>query len=234
MNPAKSLLADFFNLLYPENCAACKRGLQSHEDVICLYCREELPQTHFHLDPNNHVAKHFWGKLPVENAAAFYYFSKGSKVQSLIHQLKYYNQPEVGVKVGRMYGKKLLESPAFQTIDLILPIPLHPVKQKRRGYNQSDVFAEGLSESMQIPWSADAIERVVFSNSQTRKDHLERWENVEHIFAIADEAQLLGKHILLVDDVVTTGSTLEACARLLLEVEGAKVSIVTMACTSYL
>ncbi len=234
MNLSKTWLGDFINLLYPETCAACSRSLQSHEEVICLHCRHDLPQTNFHHEPDNHVAKHFWGKLPIQNAAAFYYFSKGSRVQQLIHHLKYHGQQEIGVKIGKMYGKKLLEAVAFQDIDLILPIPLHPKKQKRRGYNQSDVFAEGLSESMNVPWSSTVLKRVVFSNTQTRKDHLERWENVESIFEVAEPEGLQNKHILLVDDVVTTGSTLEACARLILEVENTRLSIVTLACASHL
>ncbi|MFK7907155.1 MAG: ComF family protein [Chitinophagales bacterium] len=234
MNISKTWLGDFINLLYPETCAACNRGLQLHEEVICLHCRHGLPQTNFHHEPDNHVAKHFWGKLPIQNAAAFYYFTKGSKVQNLIHNLKYHGQQEVGVKIGEMYGKKLLEAPAFQDIELIVPVPLHPTKKKRRGYNQSDVFAEGLSKTMNVPWSPDALQRVVFSNTQTRKDHLERWENVENIFEVADAEQMEGKHILLVDDVVTTGSTLEACARQILEVENTRLSIVTLACASHL
>jgi ComF family protein len=224
-----SLLSDLLWLVYPEICAACGRTLGSGDTCICLWCRTHLPSTEFHTDKENPVAKHFWGKVPIENAAAGYYFSKGEKVQRLIHQLKYKGRRDIGVFLGNLYGATLRQSEKFSTAEIIIPVPLHIRKQRSRGYNQSECIVEGLSQSMKIPFSSKAVKRTMHTTSQTRKKRYERFENVNRVFKVVQRDVVQGKHILLVDDVITTGSTLAACAEVLLEVPGTKVSIATIA-----
>lgn len=226
-------LGDFLNLLYPENCLACGCNLNKHEELICLLCEHNLPQTNFHLDKNNPVAKIFWGRVSLENVASFLFFLKKSRVQRLLHALKYKGGKEIGLKMGQLYGQILAQTPDYQNIDLIVPVPLHPLKQKRRGYNQSDWFAQGLSERMSVAWQTDALIRQAFTATQTRKSRLDRWKNVSTMFAVRDTNALRNKHVLLVDDVITTGATIEACAIQILELGGdTKVSVVSIACAA--
>ena len=226
------MLKDFFSLIYPQICLSCGKSLIKKEVCICTYCKYHLPKTDFHLVEDNPISRLFWGKVNLHSAASYYYFNKGSKVQKLIHQLKYNGQKEVGTAIGEFYGIELKESPLYSNIDTIIPVPLHPKKQKKRGYNQSDCFGEGLAKSWGIRLETEIFYRTTDSATQTRKSRFERWKNVETIFKVKEPDALQGKHILLVDDVVTTGSTLEACARMLLEIPDTKVSIVTIACTS--
>ena len=209
---------------------ACGDSLYKKEECICTYCRYHLPKTNFHLEADNEVSKIFWGRADLLSAAAYYYFNKGSRVQNLLHQLKYKGQKEVGTFIGNLYGKELLESALFNTVNMIIPVPLHPKKKKRRGFNQSDYFAEGLSQGMGVEWSPEILIRAVANESQTKKSRFMRWQNVDSIFQVKQENQIAGKHVLLVDDVVTTGATLEASAQSLLKIPGTKVSIVTIAC----
>lgn len=176
--------------------------------------------------------KMFWGRVGIQAAASCFLFTKGSGVQKLVHQLKYSGQTEVGRVLGRLYGSELKLSPLFAGIDVIAPVPLHPDKLKKRGYNQCDFFAEGLSESLGVPADLNNVQRVIATGSQTRRSRFERWKNVEYVFSAQQPLKLEGKHILLVDDVVTTGSTLEACAQQLLKIPGARVSIATIACAA--
>ncbi len=224
-----SYLEDFISLIFPHLCLACGDSLRKGEETICLSCQYFLPKTGFHLDAENPIQKIFWGRVKVTHASAYYYFRKGSKVQHLIHQLKYNGRQEVGVKIGNWYGKELSRVNAYRSIDLILPVPLHPRKEKLRGYNQSDCIATGLSSGMDIPWSREVLERSTFSETQTKKSRMDRWQNVGEIFRIAQAEDIRNKHVLLVDDVLTTGSTLEACAQVLLDAGCPKVSIVTLA-----
>ena len=175
------------------------------------------------------MIKHFWGKVNVQAASAYYYFSKGEKVQHLIHQLKYQGKKEVGNFVGEACGIDLKQSELFASAEIVVPVPLHASKLRKRGYNQSDFFGQGLSTSMHIPFSADALKRNLATETQTRKHRYERFENVNRVFEISKPELLQGKHVLLVDDVVTTGSTLAACAEAILELPGTKVSIAAMA-----
>lgn len=225
----RALLSDLVNLVYPQVCAACGKRLQRQEEVLCLICEYTLPKTDYHLQPDNPVAKHFWGRVLLQNAAALYLFNKGERIQHLIHQLKYKGWKEVGVKIGQIYGRMLAEASGYKEVNLILPVPLHPDKQKKRGYNQSDCFAQGLSETMHVPWSDSILLRSTYTDSQTKKSRFERWENVESIFVISNPDDIRNKHILLVDDVITTGATIEACASVLLATEGVKVSVAGMA-----
>lgn len=226
---AMSLLEDFISLFFPRICYACGNSLYKNEEVICTYCRFRLPKTNFHLEADNAVSRLFWGRVKIDAAASFCYYRKEGKVQNLIHHYKYKGKREIGPFLGRLYGGYLRNASSFQGIDLIIPVPLHPKKLRKRGYNQSELFGKGLAEAMVIPLEPQHLYRTVASNTQTKKSRYRRWENVENIFAVNKPDDLRGKHILLVDDVVTTGSTLEACAQTLLQIEGVKVSVVTMA-----
>ncbi len=225
----KSFFEDFLNLIYPRTCAACGNTLFRHEEVLCSHCIIHLPKTFYHSDEENPLFMLFWGKIPLEMIAAFYFYNKGSKVQNLIHQLKYKNRPDIGIFLGKRYGNYLKKSAQFFSIDLIIPVPLHHKKMKSRGYNQAEMFAQGLSATMDIPYNTTILVRSTATETQTKKSKEERWENVKGKFTIANEELLKGKHILLVDDVITTGSTMEACAQTLLSVEGVGVSFASIA-----
>ncbi len=220
---------DFIALIFPHICVSCGKSLYKNEHSICTYCAYYLPKTNFHLENDNPIAKIFWGRVPVFSAAAYYGFNKGGKVQHLIHQLKYKGQKHIGVSVGKLYGYELKYCEDFNSVDTIIPVPLHPKRQRKRGYNQSDCFAEGLAESMNVEADYKTLYRAVESETQTKKSRFNRWQNVESIFQLRNPEKIEGKHILLVDDVITTGATLEACANTLLQVSGVKVSIVAMA-----
>jgi ComF family protein len=223
---------DFLSLFFPVTCASCGKSLFQNEDSICTHCHYHLPKTSFHLLNDNPVAKIFWGRVNIEAATAFFTFSKGSKVQHLIHQLKYKGQEQIGFSLGKWYGKELVKSLAYQTVDVIIPVPLHKKKLRKRGYNQSECFARGLACSMHSPVDSGVLFRSASSETQTKKSRFIRWKNVETIFYTKNEWHLRDKHILLVDDVVTTGATLEACAQVLSKIEGVKVSIATIAFAS--
>lgn len=225
-----SYIYDFFSLFFPRVCYSCENTLFRHEEVLCSYCLHQLPKTNFHSEADNPVSKIFWGRVNIYHASSLYFFSKGSKVQHLLHQLKYKGKKEIGIYLGKLLGMDLLESPYYSDIDVIIPVPLHPKKQRKRGYNQSEMFARGLAESLVKPIDIRTLVRTYASETQTKKSRFKRWENVKEIFDLKNHNHLLGKHILLVDDVVTTGATLEACANMLLNIPGVKVSIATIAC----
>ena len=225
------MLEALVDLFFPEICQACGNALFNQEKLICTFCSFHLPQTHYHHQKNNPVSKLFWGRAAIETAAAFYFFNKGSRVQRLLHQLKYRGRSDLAIHVGYLYGTELKQSPLYADVDLIIPIPLHKKKLKQRGYNQSDAFARGLSQGMLIEWDAGILERTIANETQTNKSRFERWTNVASIFAIKNPDKLKNKHILLVDDVITTGSTLEAAATLILSLNQVKLSIVSMACS---
>jgi len=220
---------DFLSLFFPNLCLACRQKQAGKENILCLSCQHQLPFTDFHKMPENEFTDRFWGRIALEKGAALFYFTKDSKVQNLIHLLKYGDRPNVGIQLGRLYGSILKTDASLEAIDLIVPVPLHPRKQRSRGYNQSTQFAIGLSESMQIPYLEHALVRTVQTSTQTRKSRLERFENVLLAFQVKEATAISGKHILLVDDVLTTGATLEACAIKLLEVPEVKVSMATIA-----
>jgi len=220
---------DFLSLFFPNLCLACRHNQASGENILCLSCQQHLPFTDFHRMSENEFTDRFWGRISLEAGVALLYFTKDSKVQSLIHLLKYGDRPNVGIQLGRLYGSILKNYFPFGEIELIVPVPLHPRKQRSRGYNQSTQFAIGLSESMNIPYLEDALERAIPTSTQTRKSRLERFENVLTAFQVHQAKAISGKHILLVDDVLTTGATMEACATKLLELPEVKVSMATIA-----
>lgn len=217
------------SLFYPRLCLACQANQPVKSQILCVRCSFKLPQTKFHLHEENAFTERFWGRFSLEAGASLYRYTKGGHVQSLIHHLKYKGRQEVGIKTGEFYGRQLKESPFFQEIDLIVPIPLHPKKKHERGFNQSDLIAMGLSRGMEVPWSNKVLAREIFTETQTQKSRLERLENVAEAFVVTNPGALKRKHILLVDDVITTGATLEICALKILEIEGTKVSMVTLA-----
>jgi len=188
-----------------------------------------LPYTNFHKDPQNKMARQLWGRFPFEQAIAFVYFRKGNRVQNLMHQLKYNNRPEVGIRMGELYAWQLMRSDDWKKADLIIPIPLHPLKRKKRGYNQSEQISRGMSSVLNLPLSTQNLVRIENTETQTRKSRYARYENLKNAFMIKDASELVQKHIILLDDVMTTGATVEACSIELLKIEGLKVSICTIA-----
>ncbi|MDP4207424.1 MAG: ComF family protein [Bacteroidota bacterium] len=223
-----SILSNLLNLFYPRLCAACDDTLYRNEPFLCTGCHYNLPRTNFHKNDENDVAKIFWGRVPVQYATAFYHFQKGGLVQNLMHKLKYKGQKEIGSELGKIIGKELCQS-NFNEVDVIVPVPLHKSKLRKRGYNQSECIAVGIAEAMNKPMDISTLYRAKANATQTRKHRFERWTNVESIFALKHPETIANKHILIVDDVVTTGATLEACANALLQAENVKVSIVTLA-----
>ncbi len=229
MKLGKRIFDDFLSLFYPRLCLACGQNIPANQGDICITCQYHLPKTNFHLEKENPLTEHFWGRVNIHSGAALYFFTRGSRTQKLIHNLKYKGKQQIGVKLGEVYGTSLKSSPYFHQVNLIVPVPLHPRKEKIRGYNQSDAFAIGLSKSMSIPWSKNALQRIEMTDTQTKKSRMERFENVQSVFQVKDESALKGKHILLVDDVLTTGATLEACANQILKVPDTKISLATIA-----
>ena len=221
--------SDFLALFYPKYCEACNRVLIQGEDFICTHCLSDLPKTHFHTLKNNPVEMIFAGRIPVFRATAFCSFRKGNSIQTLIHQLKYKGNKEIGVYLGKLLGASLSENSDFNSIDIIIPIPLHKQKQKKRGYNQSEYIAKGISQTMSKQIDTSSLIRVTDTSTQTRKTRYNRWENVFSIFQLTENENLTEKHILLVDDVITTGSTIEAAAQLLVSLPNTKVSIASLA-----
>ena len=222
-------LSDFVALIYPQICAGCGKSLYKAEGIICTLCRYQLPQTNFHLEADNPVSRAFWGRTNITAATAFYYFQKKSKVQELVHALKYRNRTEVGTTIGEWIGAALTESHNFNGIDTIVPVPLHPRRLRTRGYNQSDFIAAGISKAIKVPIINKVLIRSSYTGTQTKLGKFNRWENVKEIFQLKDPEAIKGKHILLVDDVITTGATLEACANVLLQIPQTKVSVAAMA-----
>lgn len=224
-----SLWNGLLHLFFPHLCVGCNADLPALGSCFCLPCRLKLAPANLSLDRENEFTDRFWGRLPIESGAAMYYFSRKSPIQRALHQLKYQNQPDIGVRLGREFGRQLKLSDLYKGVDALIPVPLHPKKERLRGYNQSACFAEGLAESMGLKVLHQHLIRQAFAVSQTKKKRLERFENVNTSFAVARQAPLEGKHILLVDDVLTTGATLESCGRVLLQIPGLRLSLATIA-----
>jgi ComF family protein len=220
---------DFISLLFPRLCYACGNHLLRNETLICTECYVIIPRTNYHKEEKNPVAQLFWGRCQIEKAAAFSYYNKGSRIQNLIHSLKYKGIKEIGFELGRIYALSLKSSGFITDIDLIIPVPLHPVKKRIRGFNQSDLISTGIAEVTGLPVDTGSLTRSAMSASQTRRSRYDRWTNVEGIFHVTEPARITGQHILLVDDVVTTGSTIESCANELLKVQGVRVSVLAIA-----
>jgi ComF family protein len=232
MHLIKNITESILQLVFPQVCNGCGSDLVSDGNKLCLLCHESLPQTSFHLHRNNPVEKLFWGRLPITAATAQYYFSKGSLVQHLMHRFKYKGDRELGLFLGRLMGYHLKETNRFNGIDILIPLPLFPEKERRRGYNQATLLCEGIAEVWEKPIIKGAMIRTTYTESQTKKNRIERWQNMEGRFQLIDAAAVKGQHILLVDDVVTTGATLEACGNEIMKGEDVRLSVATLCVSS--
>jgi ComF family protein len=220
---------DFISLLFPRLCYACGINLMRNENLICTHCYIAIPRTNYHLVPDNPVEQLFWGRCQIARAAAFSFYNRGSRIRKLIHCLKYKGVREIGSELGKIYGQSLKNSDFLTGIDVIIPVPLHKSKKRKRGFNQSELISNGLSEITGLPVDLTSLKRIASSDTQTKRSRFERWLNVEDIFQVEDYQKLEGKHILLVDDVITTGSTIDACASELGRIKNLKVSVVALA-----
>jgi ComF family protein len=229
MNYLYDLWDDFISLLFPRKCYACGSHLVRNESLICTECYVVIPRTNYHTLIDNPVAQLFWGRCMIEKAAAFSYYNKGSRIKKIIHNLKYKGIRELGYELGRIYGLSLDSSGFMDDIDLIIPVPLHPEKKQIRGYNQSEIISFGIADAAHLPVDVNSLVRTIVSATQTKRSRYERWTNVEGIFDVIDPQAIMRKHVLLVDDVITTGSTIESCVNELLKTEGVKVSVVALA-----
>lgn len=219
------------HLLFPHLCAGCGSDLINGHHLICMKCHDALIETGFASLRDNPVEKILWGRINYAQASSHYYFTKDSLLQNLIHQFKYKGNKELAFYFGTLMGQGLLEAREYQPADIIVPLPLFSDKEYRRGYNQSAVLCEGIAAVLKIPVVYNVVKRVYYSGSQTHKTRMERWKNVEGVFACSSETDnLRGKRILLVDDVITTGATIEACGNVLLEdLPDVQLNVVTLA-----
>ncbi len=228
-NQPFTLLSDLLNLFYPRVCGGCDNHLRKQEKQLCLKCLHGLPKTYFWDYKVNPIEQLFWGRLNVSSGCSFLHFEKEGVVQQLMHRFKYENKTTIGVELGSIFGLILKEKNWFTDADLIVPIPLHPTKELRRGYNQSRYVANGMAEAFDLPVKPNALQRVVASESQTNKSRYERSENVEQVFT-AEHNSFKGKNVLLVDDIVTTGATLEAAGKVILDSGADRLYVATLAC----
>ncbi|MDR0229981.1 MAG: ComF family protein [Flavobacteriaceae bacterium] len=225
------MIKNLLNLVFPKCCLGCNTLLLQNEEILCLFCREDLPITHQHLSASSYVMGKFYGKVRIEKAACYIYFNKGGIVQTLFHQLKYRKHQEISYFLGQLYAAALLDSNFLHTIDEIVMVPLHPKKQKIRGYNQVEGFAKAISETFNIPINNSLLYKTQKTESQTTKSLLQRNYKKKEVFAVNKECGKTGTHFLLLDDILTTGATLEVCSKKLLEIPHSKVSILCLAQT---
>jgi len=222
---------DLLHLLFPLHCEGCGSDIVNNNQVLCLECIYKLPETNFFTAPGNPVEQTFYGRTPVVAGAAAFYFTKHSMMQHLVTQLKYHGKKEIGEYLGRLTGKYMVAAERFASVDVIVPLPLNPKKEQKRGYNQAAVIAAGIAAITGKPVLPKATERRLFTDTQTKKDRVDRWQNMQDVFAVADVASLENKHVLLVDDIITTGATLEACGNEILKIPGSRLSIATVCWT---
>jgi ComF family protein len=217
------------NLFFPKICSCCEGLLLQNETVICTQCRHDLPETNHHLQPENEMFKKFYGQIPLEYASALFYFNKKGLVQSLIHNLKYRGHQEIGQILGDWYAEDLKKTGYLKTADYIVPVPLHKRKLKKRGYNQITTFGKSLSENLEIPYEESVLLRNIYSKTQSQKNLEGRTQSMDSIFDVSFSEEHHNKHFLLLDDVITSGATLESCCRALMKIPGVKISVVCMA-----
>lgn len=222
---------DLLHLFYPHNCEGCGSDILYDNQFLCARCMHHLPETGFFLKPFNPVEKLFYGRSDIRHAAATYYFTKDSLLQHLLIQLKYKSNQEAGYFLGRMIGQACMRSKRFMDIDALVPLPLNHKKEQIRGYNQAALICEGIHEVWPKPVYKNALTRTRFTETQTKQNRVSRWQNMEGVFAVTHPPDLENKHILLVDDVITTGATLEACGSSILDVNGTALSIAAAAYT---
>lgn len=222
---------NLIELFYPRICLACKEFLVDNESLICVGCRHDLPLTHFCDETENLLERVFFGRIRLEQATALFYFSKKGRIQELIHALKYRNHQKLGLFFGAWLGENIKESTRFQNLTCIVPVPLDKIKQKKRGYNQLTEFGKGLAAILGIPFVENMLIRSTISNSQTKKLRKERWENVHELFSVLQPEIFENEHVLLIDDIVTTGATIEACSLALKKGSNLKISLACIAFT---
>lgn len=231
MEPRKrNILYDLAGIFLPRCCAGCDQSLIRSEHSICTDCVDDLPRLRGHDDPNNKVEQVFKGRIRLHAASAFLQFNKDGVVQHMLHRLKYRGDPDVGLELGRRMAEDVMKSPRFADVDVLLAVPLHPRKQKQRGYNQAQVLVDGMREVWPLREVDTGLLRVVHTSTQTKRSRLARWTNVKAAFQLSDPQALAGAHVLLVDDVVTTGATIEGCAIALADVPDIRISVLACAC----
>ena len=223
------MLKSIVNLFFPKVCNACNNLLNDNEDTICLDCRHDLPVTNFHFDNNESVKKVLYGRVEVENATALFRFEKKGNVQRLIHNLKYKGHEHIGFVLGNWLGGELKTLDPYNDVDVVIPVPLHKNKLKTRGFNQVAKFGKQIAEALHADYFEDVLLKVTNTKSQVNKKRLARWNNNEELFTLENKMKIENKHILIVDDIITTGATLEACISVLNQAENVKISIATMA-----
>ena len=231
MTATKNYLDDLLHLFFPHTCLGCGTEILNRTDMLCARCVLQLPLSNFFLHAGNPVERIFYGRLLVEHAGSAFYFNKDSLLQHLVIQLKYRGNQSAGIYLGKLFGNALARAKRFDDVDLIIPVPLNEKKLFTRGYNQAALLAKGIGEAWRKPVSEDAVGRFLFTETQTHKDRVSRWQTMEGVFTVTDATALMNKHVLLIDDVITTGATLEACGSSIIKVHGTKLSIATLAYT---
>ncbi len=224
-----NFVRDLFDIFFPKSCCCCGKVLLSTENQMCTDCILGLPLTDYSSKLDNPVEKVFWGRVQVEAATALLSFSKKGSVQKILHSIKYKDNKEMAVFMGRQLGMALAESHRFDDVDYLVPVPLHPKKFKKRGYNQSEEIAKGVAVHFPKTLCTDILVRTEFTQTQTKKSRFSRWENVNNKFTLADSSFFEGKHVLIIDDVITTGATLESCANAVFQTQNVKISIAGLA-----
>lgn len=224
-----SLWQDFISLIYPRSCICCDKLLFKSEEFICNQCFINLPQSKFESENESELDKLFYGRVPIQKAGAFLLFEKSGKVQRILHAIKYNGNKQLAYRVGQWYGDKLKEYPAFAKAQGIIPVPLHSKKKKQRGFNQSEEFANGISNALGIPVIKDCLVRTEYTSTQTKKSKAARWENVKDKFELLHPELVSNKTLVLVDDVITTGATLDACYQALSKAENIKLNALSLA-----
>lgn len=223
------MLNSVVNLFFPKVCCACSSFLSDNEDTLCIDCRHDLPVTNFHFEDNTTIAKTLLGRAKIELGTALFRYEKQGPVQQLIHHLKYKEQEHIGTLLGAWLGGELKTVLAYQTIDMVIPVPMHKKKLKTRGYNQVTKFGQEIAKALDAVYVDDVLVKISNTTSQTKKGRWARWHNNTDLFAVKNILKIENKHILLVDDIITTGATLEACCSALYQAKKLKISIATMA-----
>ena len=223
------MLESLTNLFFPKVCYACNNLLSDNELYVCTSCRHKLPVTNFHFNADDSVKRVFYGRVPLEQATALLRFQKKGLTQMLLHNLKYKGFEEIGLFLGNWLGYELKEMEPYSNIDLVIPVPLHKNKLRKRGYNQVTLFAKQLAKHLNAEFINDVLIKTTNTSSQVNKNRISRWFSNAEIFQAINTHKIANKHVLLVDDIITTGATLEACSNILLNTKNVKISIATMA-----
>ena len=223
------IFEDILNIIFPNVCCICNSGLTKNEELICFHCRSDLPKANFSDAKENELTNMFYGKLNLDFGISYLYFYKSGITQKLLHKFKYKNYPEIGEMIGNWIGHELLKSKIEHNVNIIIPVPLHHRKERKRGYNQSQYLAKGISDITKIPTNFKILKRIQYNESQTHKSKEQRWKSVEDAFQVINNTIVENKNVLLVDDVITTGATLEACGHQILKSGASGLSIATIA-----